>query len=224
MGWSYECTPSRLKDFIADRCKSEGWTHKNGTRTSWLCVTHHYSMHNPGRGTLYKVIHKTVFDAAGKQVSKERFIAVDLIRWGGGWRTKPGLGWGYKDMTEHSGPCEVDCPLVYLDPKMTDAPAICRCVVGRGGSREPGCEDCWATDWRERVRVYHAKRATGRRLVGQLRLGDRVYLKGCTVDSVVLDQIKPKLRGEGWVFKPRYIDIDRTVASITEVELERRTP
>lgn len=46
-------------------------------------------------------------------------------------------GWGYMDMDESCGPCEVTCPLGFFDM-----------VPDPGG---------YATAWRERVRMYHAR-------------------------------------------------------------------
>lgn len=48
-------------------------------------------------------------------------------------------GWGYKGISEDMGPCEVNCPLSLL--------AMCSAPV-----------DKYATNWREKVRAYHAKR------------------------------------------------------------------
>jgi hypothetical protein len=47
-------------------------------------------------------------------------------------------GWGYKDMSEFSGPCEKDCPLSFLD----------------AASEPTG----YAVAWREKVRKHHAEK------------------------------------------------------------------
>jgi hypothetical protein len=52
---------------------------------------------------------------------------------------QPGFGWGYKDMTESMGPCEVDCPEVLLN----QAPVTCQ-------------------SWRDKVRAYHTSQRKGR--------------------------------------------------------------
>jgi hypothetical protein len=46
--------------------------------------------------------------------------------------------WGYKPMDESAGPCQLTCPLVFLDT-----------VPDPGG---------YATEWRARVRAWHAAR------------------------------------------------------------------
>lgn len=64
------------------------------------------------------------------------FIGIDLMENG---CATPGHGWGYKDMDESMGPCEVNCPLSYL--KLASPPTG------------------YAIEWREKVREYHRKRA-----------------------------------------------------------------
>jgi hypothetical protein len=88
-------------------------------------------------GTLYSVWEHTLTRKAdASTVHTYRFIRVDLIM---GSRVKGGgYEWGYKGMTESCGPCEVSCPLKYLDM-----------VPDPGG---------YATGWREKVREWHAKR------------------------------------------------------------------
>lgn len=72
-----------------------------------------------------------------------------------------GYGYGYKDMDETCGPCEVDCPLRLIDA--ADAPL-----------------NEWAREWREKVRAYHvtaskkrAQTATNRK---SLRVGSKIVL------------------------------------------------
>jgi hypothetical protein len=67
----------------------------------------------------------------------QRFIAVYLIERQGG-------DWGYKDMEESMGPYVYDCPLAFLD--MVPEP-----VNG------------YAKEWREKVRAYHATKASAPR-------------------------------------------------------------
>jgi len=63
----------------------------------------------------------------------QHWIGLDLLKPG------QGDGWGYKDLDETAGPCDVDCPLAYLDAPHAE----------RSG---------FAAQWRERVRAYHAAR------------------------------------------------------------------
>jgi hypothetical protein len=62
----------------------------------------------------------------------ERFIGLDLMK-GGGRES----GWGYKDLCESMGPCEVNCPLSFLE-------------------LAPVPDGEYAAGWREKVREYHA--------------------------------------------------------------------
>jgi hypothetical protein len=63
----------------------------------------------------------------------QHWIGLDLIRSG------KSDGYGYKDIDESAGPCDVGCPLSYLSAP--HAP-----LIG------------YAAQWRERVRAYHASR------------------------------------------------------------------
>lgn len=68
-------------------------------------------------------------------------------------------GWGYKPMDESMGPCEVDCPLEYLNE-----------------ATEPVND--WAREWRERVRASAKKRERAKSIKVVLAPGDTVYLEG----------------------------------------------
>ena len=69
-----------------------------------------------------------------------------------------GDGWGYKDIDESCGPCEVGCPLSYL--------AAPHAELGD-----------YAAQWRERVRAYHAAQLVRPALVAGswVSYGGRVY-------------------------------------------------
>ena len=65
-------------------------------------------------------LRNRVYYAAAKPFGREdtaTFAVVCLVRWNP--RDKEGMIFGYKDMTEHAGPCEAECPeriLALLDP------------------------------------------------------------------------------------------------------------
>lgn len=65
-------------------------------------------------------LRNQVYYAAAKpygQADTATFAVVCLVRWNP--RDKEGMILGYKDMTEHAGPCEAECPeriLALLDP------------------------------------------------------------------------------------------------------------
>lgn len=97
-------------------------------------------------------LRNQVYYAAAKpygQADTATFAVVCLVRWNP--RDKEGMIFGYKDMTEHAGPCEAECPeriLALLDP--TDHE--------------------YAIDWRRRCRANIERR---RRVLVD---GDRIRL------------------------------------------------
>ena len=98
-------------------------------------------------------------------------------------------GWGYKDVDESMGPCEVSCPGKFLDM-----------VPDPGG---------YATAWRERVRAVATQNAARRAAV---KVGQRVYLRaGCRPSSVVIESAQP-LRGSGYRLRLKHIDPDQGAA------------
>ena len=70
-------------------------------------------------------------------------------------------GFGYKDMDESVGPCEVDCParIMRLLSPIEDLP-------------NPG----YAAEWRKSVAAANAKKAEARSKIGKLTVGDKVKL------------------------------------------------
>ena len=139
MGWSFAHNATRadvIKELTATRAESNG--------TTWTTLAH------ATRGNvLYYVVEITKPEAAPR-----RFIGVSLLA------AERGYGWGSKDMEESMGPCEVSCPLSYLD------------MVPDPGS--------YATKWREHVRAYHARKAVTSLDMKRLAIGDTVRLReGC---------------------------------------------
>lgn len=85
-------------------------------------------------------------------------------------------GWGYKDMTESMGPCYYTCPLAFLD-------AV---PVPEGEQR-----GAWARAWRDKVRAYHASKASKRKALAGLREGCTVRLvEGCKVYGQPITEAK----------------------------------
>lgn len=71
-----------------------------------------------------------------------------------------GYEWGYKDIDESCGPCEVNCPLGLIEE--ADEP--------RG---------YYAADWREQVRAYHAaRRKPSKGWLDGLKCGDEFLYNG----------------------------------------------
>ena len=87
-----------------------------------------------------------------EDADKKRFVALYLIN---GSRHSD---FGYKNLTEDMGPCEVDCPLRLIN-----------------AATEPLND--WAREWREKVRAHHVKRTATLDVVKSLKVGDKVMLK-----------------------------------------------
>lgn len=100
--------------------------------------------------TMWTVEEVTIPEESGP-VTK-RFIGCYLIQ-----RDGP-HNWGYKPLEESMGPCVVTCPLAFLD--MVPDPGM------------------YATEWRARVRKYHAQRnayLSYRRAVKAWKLARNAY-------------------------------------------------
>lgn len=113
MGWLYSCDINfRKQDQIAKFREPSYWG-EGVKRLADRVVGNHYW-------------------AAIEVASGRKLIFLALMSSGG-----KDMGWGYKDMTEDSGPCYYDCPLSLLD--MTDEPT-----------------SGYAAEWRTKVRAHHA--------------------------------------------------------------------
>ena len=99
MGWSFTSGASR-SDVIADLTK--GW---DGGDYTVRCVR------KALRGnTLYAVMENTPKEPVLGPPT--RWLGVSLLARHGSY------GWGSKDMSESMGPCEVSCPLAFLDQEL----------------------------------------------------------------------------------------------------------
>lgn len=90
----------------------------------------------------------------------DRFIACYLTK------NDKGFGWGYKGMSESMGPGYYGCPLRFLD--MVPVP-----------------DSPYASEWREKVKEYHAKRSR------KFEVGQVVKLIGSTIPFVVIVSVRP---------------------------------
>jgi hypothetical protein len=115
MGWSFDSVDYGRESFIKERTR-----YSESEKSIWDCV----AFSDKGNH-LWKVIKYT--DKTKNETNT--FIALDLIA-----KERNG-GWGYKDMSEHAGPCHYDCPLKFL--KMSD---------------EPNEDEKYAVEWRKKVR------------------------------------------------------------------------
>jgi hypothetical protein len=153
MGWTVTYGDSR-KDVI--QYLTKGW---ESEKAAVKCLAKQFKG-NAFSGTLYGV-----FETTPKDGSKPyRWIFVALMRYYPTSKTQGQGGWGYKDMDETCGPCEVSCPLKYIEM----APLVDRPDVHNG----------YAAGWREEVRAYWEKRREGRRLAAALKPGDPITVHG----------------------------------------------
>ena len=118
-----------------------GWSYPYSTHTRADLVQY---LRRPDRfGERFELVRACATGSRHWYLVRERatgrhWIGLDLMK------GIKGDGWGYKDLDETCGPCDVDCPLSYL--------AAPHEVEPRG----------YAAQWRERVRAYHAARRVHR--------------------------------------------------------------
>lgn len=210
MGWTFNLEPQRLTDFLRERCRKEDFL-SDGNLYARRCLASKYVMYTPARGTLWTVWEYTVVGCDGTVLKDERYIGCDLIQYGQGVQ---GCYWGYKDLEASMGPSDISCPLKYLE--MVPEPKACACVPkpepGWEDRTEPGCGRCYERLWRERVRLRHKVMAERRRLVQELRPGDKVYLvRGCSPDVITVRRVDSRGIFGDWVWtKARFVDVKKT--------------
>lgn len=113
MGWLFSCNPNFKKsDQIAEFRQPSYWNEGVKLLADRVVGNHYWAAIQLPAGR--KVVFLALLQSGGKD-----------------------MGWGYKDMTEDSGPCYYDCPLSLL--KMTDEPT-----------------EGYAVEWRQKVRAHHA--------------------------------------------------------------------
>lgn len=115
MGWLFSYSITNRKDMLSHLRRPERFVPDNELlRSSAVGNNHWYLCRHLPTGRVW--------------------IGLDLMK--GGTRRDP--GWGHKDMDESVGPCEVNCPISYLDE-----------------ASEP---EGYAVEWRQRVREFHARK------------------------------------------------------------------
>ena len=171
MGWTFPYDQPHRKDLIKERVADQNWTREDGTKVEGRALKHCYRG-GMRRGTLYIVWERTTTPPGGKPETM-RFIEVDLLEF---HKSKDmGATWGYKDIDCCMGPCEVSCPLSYLDLCAPHNHEYCK-------------------GWHAKVRAHHAEKAKARDVLKGLKKGDVVELvKGCHPPEGVVQSIKPFL-------------------------------
>ena len=156
MGWLF--SDQSKSDMIKE--VTQGWENtETGAKTTCLAKAI--------RGKSLWTVFQKITPAANGSFDAERFIVLFLME------KQDGM-WGYKDVSEDMGPCEVDCPLSYLD-KVT-APT-----------------NEYSRLWRIKVRTHHRLNR-----IPKLRAGNLVRLReGLTPRD---HQLKIKyVRSQSWL-------------------------
>jgi hypothetical protein len=193
MGWSFG-QGQKKAELIRERTTAQEWKAKDGTKVKDVILAHCY---RGGRfsGVFYAVHERTRTLKGASET--ERWLEVTLMKCSGG-------DWGYKDMEESMGPCEVSCPLGYLEMVPEK-----KCPEKCEGCAKDSCSGLWARRWRERVRAYHAERDAARTKAKALTPGTIVQLKeGCSPRELVIVSTKPLIGESGgrqYRFKARQL-------------------
>lgn len=163
MGWTFACNPNYNKADLIKDLLGPG--------------------HRPAGGKLlaHSVVGNnlwTVVEYVKDPCTIVRYIGLDLMQSGKAKGCDP-MGWGYKDLCESMGPCEVDCPLYLLD--MVEVP-----------------KGEYAETWRDLVRAYHAGKSGAKARAAALKPGDIVHYGG--YDYRLLRPSKSRLgHANGWM-------------------------
>ncbi len=137
MGWSFTYGATR-RSVIEEITRD--WTHDDGSGVGCKTIKHCCS-----GNTLY-VVH----ESTRRNGEVYRFIGVHLLQ-------RSSDGWGYKSMDEDEGPCQINCPVSYIELAEEMPPSD-----GMGK---------YSGEWRARVRAAAALRS-------------RKYIVGQVIESV----------------------------------------
>lgn len=180
MGWLFSPAWPTKQDLVKHLLEDNKCTHSERnpdgstteTRGTYRTIAH--AIHG---SHLWSVIE---YDYPTAPKLNTRFIALFLMQSGGR------DGWGYKDLEESMGPCEVDCPLRFLDMVPPPDPAI-----------HP-----YAAGWRENVRAFHAGKLERKRITKDIQPGQRwLLIPGCSVEWVRITE-KAKKPGQWYAKTP----------------------
>lgn len=142
MGWSFNTQAGGLKEEIRRLTTIAGYNDvslPDGAVVRTRCLTKQFRGNVRFQGNLWTLWERTWTRPDGSEAKPpHRFIILFLMRC-------EARCWGYKDIDESMGPCEVNCPISYIER-----------------ATEPVNE--YARAWRERVRATY-KAGPGRKLV-----------------------------------------------------------
>jgi len=180
MGWLFSTRWQTKQDLVNHLIEDDGCTHsdrhEDGSVTE-IRGTSRTIAHAIHGSHLWSVIQ---FDYPTAPQFNTRYIALFLMHSG---RQD---GWGYKDLEESMGPCEVDCPLRFLDLVPPPDPALHKYAAG----------------WREKVRAFHAGKLERKRITKDVKPGQRwLLIPGCSVEWVSITG-KARYRGQWYAKTP----------------------
>jgi hypothetical protein len=135
MGWLFTAGSTR-RGQIEERTKGWERTTEDGLVVTSTCLARCYRG-GVFSGVLWTVWERTFTKEGHQTQATERWIGCDLLRY-------QRYGWGYKDLDESMFPYFFSCPLKYLD----------LVPLGQYGGH---------AEWREQVRLHHARMAEKRR-------------------------------------------------------------
>ena len=166
MGWLFsegqtkqELVENRTKSWERDTEDKEG----NKIHITSKCIAQ--SLKGNSLWTVWEVTKTPIGEAEDVVGESHRYIALDLLS------SQRGYGWGYKDLDETCGPCEVNCPLKFLE--MVPVP-----------------DSEYAAPWREKVKAYHAEQAEKKKKRGKIVAGSRlVLIDGLIVNGMPLKEV-----------------------------------
>lgn len=179
MGWLFGWNTRRELIAHLTRNEQDEWTSKGQTDkilVNRLCLKHCFKG-SPFKGTLWTVWEITRTRPGEDQpYETDRYIGCDLLQYYREHR------WGYKDLCESMGPCQINCPLSYLD------------LVPVANA-----------EWREKVKRYHVKLHIGQ----QVKLHDTCKPNQIIVHCV--RPLKGK-SNDGIVYRFQRSQIERVMA------------
>lgn len=191
MGWLFAYDQNKRSDLIAERVKKQEWTNKDGTKIEGTALKHCYKG-GMRSGVLYIVWERIITPKEGPATSM-RFIEIDLLQFR---RDKEmGSSWGYKDMDCCCGPCQLSCPVSYLDLCPPHTTQFCK-------------------GWHDKVRALASAKKDSREKLKGLKPGYLVALvDGLKIKSGTIRTIRPLVIESGYNLyriKPDQIDWAQT--------------
>ena len=139
MGWSFNLERGGFKETLRDLSAAEEHVF-NGVKITRVCLAKCFRGNIRHKGNFWTLWERAVFCGDDK-IESNKYIVLFLMRCHGGC-------WGWKDVDETMGPCEINCPESYIrraSPPVNE----------------------WARSWREQSLAWNQsrrrRRADGKR-------------------------------------------------------------